>query len=164
MKMVKNYLLYLLQEYSSVNIHELSQYVKNEIISSKKEFSYKEESNRIVISLDNIEKSFFNNLANKISNKFNYDIKEFSISSHVHLHLEFINEDYEIIHAFIIYLTQDDTWEVYYSDGIFIEKIQPIKGTINEETYFLFAINTEIEEELENYFTPFCEDWVDNQS
>lgn len=163
MKMTKNYLVYLIQDHSTINIKEILYSIKNEA-SFKYKISYKEEENRIVVSLNDIEIEDFFNISNKISKEFNYNIADFSLDSLQHMHIEIMGDDYEVLHSFTIYLTSDDTWEVYYTDGIFIEKLQSNKGSVTEETYFLFAKTTNKEENLESYFTSICENWVAQQS
>lgn len=159
MKMTKNYLVYLLQEYTPIKIDKILQFIINETIVDNYHITHKEE-NKIVISFQNMEEEEFVSLSKRIESEFNYNIIEFSLDCHKHIHIEIINDEYEIVHAFTVYLTDTDRWEVYYSEGIFLENLQPTKGNINEEIYFLFSINTTVENDLEDYFTSICEKWV----
>ncbi|MEH6948806.1 hypothetical protein V7068_17405 [Bacillus sp. JJ634] len=110
-----------------------------------------------------LDKKLFEELKQHIFVKFSMDLSDGVYVDYEHYHIVRYDDNDDILHEATAFETDDNVWEVYYTDGLLSELPIVRKGTLPEEGIYLFEVeissNEKIEDKLEHYF----DKWIEQQ-
>ncbi|MFJ7649159.1 hypothetical protein ACIQ1H_16580 [Lysinibacillus sp. NPDC097279] len=153
------YHIYLLEEYSTVDIIKIQEFIEEYLKMNSVEDVSNQISEGKIIYYAHLETKIFEELASKVLNQFDYELSEYTIFIHNHCHIDRYNDNNHIIHSVTAYQISETVWEFYYEDGIL--DVPKNTGTVEGQTCYLYKLEIESSKDnLTNTLEKSFDDWL----
>lgn len=108
-----------------------------------------------------ISKEVFRQLEEEVLTYFHLDLLELSYIDYQHYHIVRYDENTnEEIHAATAYHVEEGIWEFYYDQGIWLNSLDSVIGTLQDEGIFLFKIQVSSNDNIANVLDECFDEWV----